>query len=160
MGQAIPPWEVDGLPDGIRARDLDNARTFYMTGIFTWGRRLVPTHPDSFGVYFMLSGTHYEHNETRLTQLAALAPIYRDERGAYYPAILLPDPTRDPKARPLAVCSYTGYIGSAWQPEATALWPEAWDARSRGQYLITRLQLSHSAEEIFPSVWLPANLNR
>jgi len=153
------------LPDGIRVRDLDNARRFYMTGLLTWGRRLVPVHPDRFGVYFRLSGTHYEHNEARLTQLAALDPMYQDERGAYYPAILLPDPTWDARVRPVAVCSYSGYIGSAWQPEATALWPEVVDARERGQYMITRLRLIRepvpgSSVEISPSVWLPATQNR
>jgi len=40
-----------------------------------------------------------------------------------YPALLLPDPSPlEPgtTARPVAVCSYTGYLGSAWDDPATA----------------------------------------
>jgi hypothetical protein len=163
----IPPWEANGLPEDIAPTDFDVAATYYMTGIFWFGRRLIPVNPNHHGWYFRLSGTRYQHNKDRLADLLCYAPMHiEDYRGSiqkYYPAILLPDPTSaisGTAARPIAVCSRSGYIGSAWQDAATELRPEVDSAREHGKYMFTRLRLEEgpgSATETRwePSVWLP-----
>lgn len=166
--QQIPPWEVDGLPEGVRARDFEVASTYFMTGLFYWGKRLIPVHPDRHGWYFRLLGTHYEHNITRLISLLTYSPMHIDDylgrRQRYYPAILLPDPSPalpGTTARPVAVCSHSGYIGSAWQEAATELRPEVDDALSQGKYMFTRLRLEENTDNLShpigwePKVWLP-----
>jgi hypothetical protein len=163
----IPPWEVNGLPEDITPADFDKAATYYMTGIFWFGRRLIPVHPDHHGWYFRLTGTYYEHNINRLTELSNYSPMhsgeYHGSAQKYYPAILLPDPTTPAQgttARPIAVCSRSGYIGSAWQDAATKLRPEVDSARADGKYMFTRLRLeedpySATATKWKPTVWLP-----
>lgn len=166
--QETPPWEVNGLPEGIRSRDFDAASTYFMTGLFRWGERLIPVHPDHHGWYFRLSGTHYPLNVDRLTNLLNYPPMHINEhqrrQHRYYPAILLPDPSPAPpgtNARPIAVCSHSGYLGSAWQEAATELRTEVDNARMHGKYMITRLRLEKNSDRLLhatvwePKVWLP-----
>jgi hypothetical protein len=127
-----------------------------------FGRRLIPVYPDRHGWYFRLSGTQYQHNKDRLAELLRYAPMHTEEyRGCprkYYPAILLPDPTpamRGTTARPLAVCSRSGYIGSAWQDAATELRPEVDSARGRGEYMFTRLRVEQDPRSVAATAWIP-----
>ena|SRR5271165_1264558 len=159
----VPPWEVDGLPEGIRPKDLEAASTFFMVGIRLREERLIPVHPDRYGWYFRLSGTGYAKNVDRLAGLVNCQPMhveeYRGCRRKYYPAILLSDRT-EPKAGttalPIAVCSHTGYIGSAWQDAATELRPEVDHARAQKKYMFTRLRIQEGLGGITPAGWEPA----
>jgi hypothetical protein len=162
-----PPWEVNGLPEDINEVDFDKAATYYTTGVFWFGRRLIPVNPNHHGWYFRLTGMHYDHNVKRLVELLQYPPMhsaeYRGVSQRYYPAILLPDPTppaEGTSARPIAVCSHSGYIGSAWQDAATELRPDVDNARADSKYMFTRLRLeedprSATAVKWNPTVWLP-----
>jgi hypothetical protein len=161
--KALPPWEVNGLPGGIRPKDLEAASAFFTVGIRQREERLISVHPDRHGWYFRLSGTDYEENIDRLANLLNYQPMdveeFRGCRRRYYPAILLPDPTETAPgttASPIAVCSHTGYLGSAWQDAATELRPEVDHARGQGKYLFTRLRLQEERSDITPVEWEPA----
>lgn len=163
----VPPWEVDGLPEGISPTDFNQAGAYYISGIFRFGKRLIPVNSNRNGWYFNLSGTGYKENANRLTELLQFSPMYEEEyRGQirrYYPAILLPDPSNasdGPPARPVAVCGCTGYVGSAWQEAATELRPEVDSARAEGRYMFTRLRLEEDSRRsgtsgFRPTIWLP-----
>jgi len=157
--QEPPPWEVDNLPDGVRSSDFKEAESFYMTGILAARQRLIPAHPERHGSYFSLSGTQYEHNVKRLARLVASAPMHLDQQGKlYYPAVLIPDPTEVWRGRdlaPIAVCCEVGYLGSAWQHEATLLRPEVDAAHDHGQFIFSRLCLSRVSTTVNPTGWTP-----
>lgn len=153
------PWEVVGLPGGIRPSDFEEAECFYMIGVFNSPQRLIPAHPERPGSYFSLSGTQYGHNVKRLERLVASEPMHLDKQGKlYYPAVLLPDPTEVWRGRdlaPIAVCSNTGYIGSAWQHEATLLRPEVDAAHDHGKLIFSRLCLTRVSATVNPTGWTP-----
>jgi len=170
------PWEVDGLPKEISRKDLEKAERYFMTGTFWWNDQLIPVAPDHHGAYFRLTGLRYEHNVKRLVKLIKnYKPMYSDSYCGlvaqhYYPAVLLPDPTKPAQgtsARPVAVCSHSGYIGSAWQEPATKIRPEVDRAHDRRQLIITRLRLQEIPADVVeslgwelgwePAVWLPCD---
>jgi hypothetical protein len=160
--KSTPPWDANELPEDISSEDFDRVSAYFMTGIFRWGKRLIPAHPNDYGWHFRLSGTHYQRSVDRLNSLLRCHPMYTEEylgcRRKYYPAILLPDPTpakSGTTAWPIAVCSRSGYIGSAWQDAATKLRPEVDCARADGKYLFTRLRLQEDLVGVTPAGWEP-----
>lgn len=154
------PWETDGLPNGIELNDLSEAESFFATGVMTSPKRLIPAYPERIGLYFSLSGTQYEHNVARLADLMRCQSMYADNRGClYYPAALIPDPTKVWKGRdlaPIAVSCQTGYLGSAWQHEATLLRPDVDRAFLNGQLVISRVRLNLVSIAVNPTGWTPS----
>jgi hypothetical protein len=166
----IPLWESAGLPDGIREKDLEDAAVFLRYRSLPASSRLISAYgPPGTGGYCRLYGTRYEHNAKRMEALRDLPSIPNgwDRQDRYivltYPALLLPDPSPlEPgnAARPVAVCSHTGYVGSAWDEPATALRPHVDAARDQGAYLVTSLRVLEDTAGTIPlcwnlSVWLP-----
>jgi hypothetical protein len=166
----IPPWEAVGLPGGIQESDLEDAAFFLRYRQLPASSRLISAYgPSGTGHYNRLYGTQYEHNIKRMEALRDLPAVPNgwDRQGRHivltYPALLLPDPSPlEPgiTARPVAVCSRTGYVGSAWEEPATALRPHVDDACIQGAYLVTALRVIEDTVGTIPlcwtlSVWLP-----
>lgn len=158
-GNVPAPWETDGLPDGIELNDLSQAESFFTTGVMTSPKRLIPAHQERIGFYYSLSGTQYVQNTARLADLLRCQSMCVDDRGSvYYPAILIPDPTKVWRGRdlaPIAVCCQTGYLGSAWQHEATLLRPDVDRAFLNGQLVISRVRLNRVPIAVSPTGWTP-----
>ena len=70
------------------------------------------------------------------------------------PSLVAPEES----ARPVAVCSYSGYLGSAWDDVASDVRSEVDDARANGMYMMTQLQvdgLGISSSGWTLRIWLP-----
>jgi hypothetical protein len=168
--EEIPPWEAEGLPSGIQEQDIVDAAAFLRSGALPTSSRLISAYgPLGWGWYCRLYGTHYEHNIDRLHTLLEHPPVHTGKWGRRlrkteltYPALLIPDPSpleADSIARPVAACSGTGYLGSAWDEPATALRPQVDAARAQGTYLVTALRVQEDTDaspvEWHLAVWLP-----
>ena len=151
------------MPGGIQENDLADAAVFLRTYALPASSRLISAYGrQGSGWHSQLFGTRYEHNVKRLQALRDLPSIQNgwSRQGRHfvltYPALLLPDPSPlEPEtiARPVAVCSYTGYLGSAWDDHATALRPQVDAARARGAYLVTALRVIEDTAGIIPNCW-------
>lgn len=124
-----PPWEVAGLPHGLTERHFELAIRAVLLGtrieVFNPINITVKAAAGEWSALCPLYGTRYEGTAARLTALLATPPLAMADGDAFYPVILVPDPTRPEvgDAAPLGACSAVGYIGSAYCPSTHAWVP-------------------------------------
>jgi len=158
LGSGPAPWTVSALPYALTSEDIAAAAQTLMTNTPV-GRVRPPgasaARPITSAVLY---GTNYDENRRRIGALAQLPLIAPEFVGRWgYPGVLMPDPSvGNGDIRPLAVIGPTGYVGSVWNEDGTAMCKAVDTALMEGFMYATLVEVEGDQVR----AWLPSGRSR